>query len=272
MTGATGEMGGRVARRLAEQGQQQLLVVRDPARAPELPAAEARRTAGYGDAPSMRAAVEGAHTLFLVPGEEAEDRVEQHITAVEAARDAGVERVVYLSFLNAAPDSTFTLARDHWATEEHIRSTGLPFVFVRMSMYMDFIPGFAGEDGVIRGPAGDGRVSAVLRDDVADAAVAVLTGEGHEGNTYDATGPRSVTLAEIAAELSRATGRDIRYEYETVEQAWASRSGFGAPEFEVEGWITSYTAIAAGELDLVTDDVERLTGHPPTDLTDWLRS
>jgi NAD(P)H dehydrogenase (quinone) len=189
---------------------------------------------------------------------------------VDAARDAGVERIVYVSFVNAAPDATFTLARHHWATEEHIRSTGLPFTFVRMSMYMDFIPLFAGEDGVIRGPAGDGRVGAILRDDVAAACVAALTGEGHEGRTYTVTGPRAITLGEMAGELSRAQGREIRYEQETVEEAWASRAGFGAPDWEVEGWITSYTAIASGELDVVTDDVERLAGRRPTDLADWL--
>ena len=245
-------------------------MVRDPARAPELPGSHARQTAGYHDRDSMREALEGAGTLLLVPAAEAVDRVHQHLTAVDAARDAGVERIVYLSFVNAAPDAVFTLARHHWATEEHIRSSGVAFTFVRMSMYMDFIPGFAGEDGVIRGPAGDGRVGAILRDDVANACVAVLTGDGHEGRTYEVTGPRAITLGEMAAELSRAEGREIRYENETVEEAWASRSGFGAPDWEVEGWITSYTAIAAGQLDLVTDDVERLAGSRPTDLTDWL--
>ncbi len=270
VTGSTGELGGRVARRLAELEQEQRLVVRDPARAPELPGAHVRQTAGYHDRASMSEALEGASTLLLVPAAEARDRVQQHLTAVDAARDAGVERIVYVSFVNAAPEATFTLARHHWATEEHIRSTELPFTFVRMSMYMDFIPLFAGEDGVIRGPAGDGRVGAILRDDVAAACVSVLTGEGHEGRTYTVTGPRAITLAEMAAELSRAQGREIRYENETVEEAWASRAGFGAPDWEVEGWITSYTAIASGELDMVTDDVERLTGRRPTDLADWL--
>jgi uncharacterized protein YbjT (DUF2867 family) len=247
-------------------------VVRDPARAPELAGAEPRRTAGYHDHASMRDAVQGAGTLLLVPAAEAPDRVKQHKTAVDAGRDAGVERIVYVSFVNASPDSEFTLARHHWATEEHIRATGLPFTFVRMSMYMDFIPLFAGDDGVIRGPAGDGRVGAILRDDVASAVVAVITGDGHDGRTYTVTGPRAITLAEMAAELTRAEGREISHENETVEEAWASRRGSGAPDWEIEGWVTSYTAIAAGELDLVTDDVERLTGHGPTDVAEWLRA
>jgi NAD(P)H dehydrogenase (quinone) len=271
VTGATGELGGRVARRLADRGQRQRLVVRDAARAPALEGAEVREASGYHSADEMRAALEGAHTLLLVPAQEAPNRVELHTTAVDAARDAGLERIVYFSFVGARPDCTFTFGRDHWHTEELIRSTGLPFTFLRMSLYMDFIPSFAGEDGVIRGPAGEGRLGAVLRDDLADAAVAVLASEGHEGVTYDITGPRSFSLAEIAQELSRAPGREITYEKETVEQAWESRAGLG-PDWALEGWISSYLAIARGELDVVSGDVERLTGHPATDLADWLRA
>ena len=272
VTGATGELGGRVARRLADRGQEQRLVVRDAARAPALEGAEVREASKYGAREEMRRALEGADTLLLVPAEESEDRVEQHVTAVDAARAAGVERIVYVSFVGASPESIFTLARHHWATEEHIRATGLRFTFARMSMYMDFTPLFAGEDGVIRGPAGDGRVGAVLRDDVADVSVAVLTGADHDGQTYDVTGPRAFSLAEMAQELSRAQGREVRYEEETVEEAWESRRASGAPDWMIEGWVTSYLSIAAGELDLVTDTVERLAGHQPVDLVDWLRS
>ena len=92
--------------------------------------------------PSTRCATHstGADTVFLIPAAEAADRVEHHRTAVDAAVAAGVPRLVYLSFLNAAPDATFTLARDHWATEQHIRASGLDFTFLRMNLYMDFIP------------------------------------------------------------------------------------------------------------------------------------
>src|SRR5215213_7382805 len=99
VTGATGEVGGRVARRLADRGIAQRLVVRDASRAPQLDGAEVATMTGYGDRESVRAALEGVGTLFLVPGEEATDRVEQHKTAVDAALDGGVERIVYLSFL-----------------------------------------------------------------------------------------------------------------------------------------------------------------------------
>jgi uncharacterized protein YbjT (DUF2867 family) len=271
VTGATGEVGGRVARALAEQGVPQLLVVRDLARAPELPGAEPRQTAGYADRDAMRRALEGAGTLFLVPGHESRDRVGEHRAALEAAADAGVRRVVYLSFLGAAPDSTFTFGRDHWHTEQLVREGGFEsFTFVRMSWYMDFIPTMVGDDGVIRGPAGDGRVSAVLRDDVAACVAATLTSDGHDGATYDATGPDAFTLTEAAEAMSSAWGRRIAFQDETLEEAYESRSGFGAPRWEVDGWVTSYAAIGAGELAKVSDDVRRLTGRRPTSLREYL--
>ena len=273
VTGATGELGGRVARRLADRGIGQRLLVRDPGRAPQLEGAEAATIVGYGDRDSMRAALAGVRTLFLVPAEEALDRIEQHKTAVDAAIDAGVERIVYMSFVGASPDNTFTLGRHHWATEEHIRARGITFTFPRMSIYMDFIPLFAGEDGVIRGPAGEGRVAAVLRDDLADVVVGLLSDPAaHDGATYELTGPEALTLAEIAETLTRVGSKPVRFEDETIDEAWESRRVSGAPDWMIEGWVTSYLAIAGGELDVVTDAVERLAGHPPVRLEDWLRA
>ena len=138
-------------------------------------------------------------------------------------------------------------------------------------MYIDFLPALAGTDGVIRGPAGDGRVGAVARDDIADVAVAVLLGDGHDGRTYDVTGPEAITLQEVAEELSRVTGRSITYYEETLEEAYESRAAYGAPDFEVEGRVTSYAAIATGEMDVVSDTVSKLTGHAPMTLADFLR-
>jgi uncharacterized protein YbjT (DUF2867 family) len=114
-------------------------------------------------------------------------------------------------------------------------------------------------------------VAAVARDDVADVAVAVLAGHGHDGETYDVTGPEALTLAEAAAELSRAAGRRVTYVEETLEEARASRAPTGAPAWEIEGWVTTYVAIATGELDVVSDTVMRLAGHAPRTLADYLR-
>jgi NAD(P)H dehydrogenase (quinone) len=273
VTGATGVVGGRVARRLADLGVAQRLVVRDPARSPELPGAEVRAASAYGAGEDMRAALAGVATLFLVPAHESADRVMQHRTAVDAAVAAGVQRIVYLSFLGAAPDATFTLARDHWATEEHIRAAGVPFTFPRMGPYMDFVPLMAGSDGVIRGPAGEGRCAWVARDDVADVAAAVLAADGeHDGQIYDLTGPEAHTLTWAAEQLSAVSGRDIRFRNQGVQAAYESRAHIDAPDHELDGWVTSYVAIGTGEMDVVSDAVERIAGHPPIAFDDWLRA
>ena len=244
--------------------------MRERGRAPDLPGAQAAE-ASYDDPEAMRRALSGVQTFFMVSGGEAHDRLRQHIAAVDAAVAAGVERIVYLSFIGASPEATFTFARDHWHTEENVRASGLRHTFLRDNFYQDLLPVFTGLDGVLRGPAGEGRLGAVARDDIADAAVAVLLGDGHDGRTYDVTGPQAIKLHEAAEELSRVTGREITYHPETLEEAYESRSAYGAPEWEVEGWVTTYTAMAAGEMDVVSDDVAELTGHAPMEFSEFLR-
>lgn len=271
VTGATGLVGGRVARLLAADGIPQRLVVRDPSRAQELPGAETAQ-ASYGDHHALLNALDGVETLLLVSAAESADRVALHTATIDAAVAAGVRRIVYTSFLNAAPCATFTLARDHWHTEEHLRASGIGFTFLRDSLYLDFLPAMVGEDDVIRGPAGDGRVGAVARADVADAAARVLTSDGHEGRTYDLTGPEALTMTEVAALLTEAWGRPISYHAETLDEAYRSRERYGAPSWEVAGWVTSYAQIASGEVATVTDDVALLTGHPPLSLAAYLKN
>jgi NAD(P)H dehydrogenase (quinone) len=272
VTGATGYIGSGVARRLAAMGSRQRLVVRDPSRAPKLENVEIRLASGYIDGNEMRAAFEGAHTIFLVSGSESPIRVAEHITAVNAAVAAGVDRIVYLSYCDAAADSIFTFARDHHATEEHIRTTGIPFTFLRMNMFMDFVPSMVSADGVISGPAGDGRAAAVTRDDIADAAAAVLTSDAHEGKIYNITGREAFSFIDAAALMSRLSGKRVTFHNETVEEAYASRAVYNAPDWEVAGWVTTYTAIAAGQLEAVSDDVRRLTGHEPVTLAEYLEA
>lgn len=273
VTGATGGIGGRVARLLADAGAEQILLGRNPARAPRVPRVPRStvRTADFEDSDGMRRALDGAATLFLVSAAEHPDRVRLHRQAIDAAVEVGVTRVVYVSFLGAAPDATFTFARDHYETEEYLHSTGLATTFLRDSLYQDFLPGFADASGVLRGPAGDGAVSAVARDDIAAVATRVLLEpEVHDGRSYDITGPEALTLSEVADLLGTVSGRPVVYQPETEQEAYASRAGQGA-EFEVTGWVTSYQAIATGELSTVSDAVPTLTGAPAQNFRDFLR-
>ncbi|MFP3463323.1 SDR family oxidoreductase [Arthrobacter globiformis] len=271
VTGATGVLGGMVARQLSDAGFSQRLLVRDPRRAPELKDAAAVAVS-YGDPVLSRPALEGVKVLFMVSAAEAEDRLQQHYAFVDAAAEAGVQHIVYTSFFGAAPDCTFTLGRDHYATEERIRASGMGFTFLRDNFYLDFLPMLAGEDGVIRGPAGDGVMAAVAREDIARSAVAVLRDPAvHAGATYDLTGPEDISLAHAAEVLTRATGRTVTYHRETVEEAFASRASYGAPAWQVEAWVSTYTAIAAGDLAGATPDVHGLTGQDPMSLEELVK-
>jgi len=270
ITGSRGAVGGRVAHRLAAAGVNQRLLVRDLATAPQLPGASPVEVSDYGDYAEMATALDGVRTLFLVSFREARDRLDQQLHAVDAAVAAGVERIVYLSFLEASADSTFLLGRQHHATEEHIREAGVGFTFLRSSLYADFVPFFTGEDGVIRAPAGHGKVSWICRDDIADTVVAAVQTNEYDGRALENTGPAALDFHETAAVLSRVTGRDISYVEETEEEAWESRRPTGAPDWEIAGWVSSYLAVANGELETVSDTVELLTGRPARDLEAFL--
>jgi uncharacterized protein YbjT (DUF2867 family) len=212
--------------------------------------------------------------------------LQEQITAVDSAVAAGVKHIVYLSVLNAAPDATFILAHDHFYTEEHIRATGVSFTFLRASLYTDNVPQGVSADDFIRAPAGEGRAAWVTRDDIADVAAAVLTGNGHEGRTYDVTGPEALTMDETAERLSTAVGRKIVYQAQTPQEARNTRStsrlekyeaerrmltGHGLDDYEVEVFITHFLQIATGEVAKVSDTVPELTGHPAQSLMKYLQ-
>jgi uncharacterized protein YbjT (DUF2867 family) len=251
----------------------------------------------------MGRALSGVDTLFLVSAQELMgmikkaqesntaigyyDRLHQHICAVSAAAAVGVRHVIYLSFVGAEPDATFICAREHYRTEEFIRSTGVAFTFMRQGLYMDNVPAHVMDDDVIRAPAGEGKVAWIARDDIADSVVAVMTGSGHEGQTYDITGREALTMAETADRLSAVLGRKISYQAQTPHEARVGRNmsrmidhelarraqtGSGVTEPELEGWISHYLQIATGEAGTVSDSVLRLTGHPAQSVSEYLQS
>lgn len=268
LTGVTGHLGGLVAGQLASLSPR--LLVRDPSRAPS---GFDVRVASYGDHATAVDALQGVDVLLMVSASESSGRRREHRSFVRAARQAGVRHVVYTSFLGAAPDAGFHHARDHFDTEQAIRESGMAFTFLRDNFYLDALAFYCDAAGVYRGPAGSGRVSGVARADVADVAATVLRSvDEHAGATYDLTGPEALTFAEIAARAGAVLGRELRYVEETVEEAWASRrAGWpDAPDWLVEAWLSTYTAIRDGELARVSPDVERVCGHPPRRLEDVL--
>jgi NAD(P)H dehydrogenase (quinone) len=269
VTGSTGQLGGQVARLVADLRPR--LVVRDPTRAPDIEGTTVAR-ASYDDLGASTAALQGIDVLLMVSAAETPTRREVHRTFIHAAAEAGVTHIVYTSFASPAPDATFTLGRDHFDAEQTIRDTGLTYTFLRDNLYLDFIPVFANEQGVIRGPADDGRFAAVARADVAEVAATVLrSAEDHADAAYELTGPEALTMAEAAQRASAALGRPLRFEDESEEAAYAwRREEYRADDWQLDAWVSTYTAIRDGELAQVSDDVRRVTGHLPRTLEDVL--
>lgn len=271
LTGATGTIGGHAARLLDAAGVPMRLLVRDPNRAPQLANAEVAH-AEYGGE-QCRSALRGIDTVFFVSAHEEPDRVGLHRAFIDAAKDAGVRQIVYLSFVGAGDDAGFLLARDHGRTEQLIRGSGLQYTFLRDNFYAEAIADFAGADGVIRGPAGQGHVACVAQRDVSAVAAEILRAPGEHLNTiYNLTGPEAITLDEIARILTDVTGKPYSYLDETMDQARASRAQYDAPEWLVDAWISTYTAIGDGELERVSPDVPAIIGRPATTFAEVVRA
>jgi NAD(P)H dehydrogenase (quinone) len=270
VTGATGVVGSRVVTGLVRRGIRPQVVVRDPSRLAEPASVDVRVASGYADTAAMTEAFRGGDALLFVSGRESATRLAEHLSVVEAAADAGISRITYLSFQGAGPHCTFTFGRDHWHTEQAIQDSGFSFSFLRNSFYQEAVAAMCGPDGVIRGPAGDGQVAAVSQDDVATVAVEVLLDDTRHNETLDVTGPEAFTLAQASTVMAEVSGVAVSYVDETEAEAYASRAPYGAPAFEVAGWVSSYQAIAAGELRDVSDTVETVTGRTPRSLRSTL--
>lgn len=265
VTGSTGALGGLVARALGPVVDR--LVVRDASRAPRVDGDPQVVEATYADLDAGRRALDGVDVLFMVSASESPVRREEHRTFIRAAADAGVGQIVYTSFAGAASDAIFTLGRDHHDAEEAIRGSGMAWTLLRDSFYSDFFPMFADEQGVVRGPAGEGRVSAVARADVADVAVAVLRDPGtHAGEVLTLTGPEAFSVREACARMTTALGRPFSYVEESVEEAYASRRRWSTEPWQLDAWVSTYLAIGSDQLAGVSPDVERITGHAPRTL------
>ena len=198
---------------------------------------------------------------------------------VQAASEAGVQHMVYLSFAQAALDSTFTLARTHAVTENAIRQTNMRYTFLRDNFYSEMMATIANADGIIAGPADYGRVACVSQRDVAKAAANVIAdiacgNHRHDNHIYTLTGSQSLSFSEIAAVLTEITGKPHRYHNETLEEAFASRKAayLDTPDWQIEAWVSTYTAIAKGELAAVSDDLPQLLGRTPLNFEDVVKA
>jgi NAD(P)H dehydrogenase (quinone) len=263
VTGATGHVGGLVARELERRGESMRLAVHDLSKTPKIDGAEVV-PADYGDPDSLAEALHEGDRVFMVSMHRGpEERLRLHRSFVEAAARQRVGYVVYLSFLAAGPEAIFVHARSHGATEQMLGDAGLPFTSIRNGMYADDIPGWFDAEGVNRAPGGEGRMSFSYRPELADVIATCLLEPGHEGRVYDVTTPQSVSLAELATLAWEVTGDDYRYEPQTDawwEARWRSK---GKADWGIDAGLTSYEALRKGEFDIVTNDFRTVAGRDP---------
>ena len=271
VTGVTGKLGGQVAKVLSQKGLKAVHIARSPERAIKYDNAEIRK-ASYENSEESRKALEGIKTLLMVSAKENPKRLEEHHDFIDAAKMAGVEHIVYISFYNNKKDATFTLSRDHYQTEKYIKEQGLKYTFLRDNFYIDFFLDLCFEYGEIRGPAGDGLVSAVARRDAADIVVAVMLNvQEYENKVLNLTGPRDLSMKNIVKVVGEKLGKEIFYINETVEEAYESRKVWEAEQWQYDSWVSTYTAIAKGEQSGVSLDIEKILNRPATSLEDLVK-
>jgi uncharacterized protein YbjT (DUF2867 family) len=237
------------------------LLVRDPERAPQVKGAEVVG-AEYGDPNALAKGLQKGDRVFMVSLWIGGDtRLDLHRSFIDAAARADVAHLIYLSFVNAVPDAIFSHAREHGATEEMLKASGVPWTSIRNSMYADDIPGWFDADGVAREPGDEARMSFSYRPELADVIAAALTHPGHEGKTYNITTPDSASMRELAQIATKVTGNEYRYE-PISDGEWIERwRAQGRPEWALEAGLTSYEALRAGELDVVSGDYKKVTGR-----------
>lgn len=277
VTAATGQLGRLVVDSLIERGVDPASIVaavRTPAKAEDLAARGVEvREADYTRPDTLASALQGVDRVLLISSSEVGQRDAQHANVIAAAKDAGVSLLAYTSVLNA-DTTTMQLAAEHQATEKRLRESGLNTVFLRNGWYSENYTGqlAATIEHGLAGAAGDGRVAPAARKDFADAAAAVLTGEGHENEAYELAGDEPLTLTEIAALLADATGQPIAYNDLPVEAYAELLAGAGLPA-PVNGIIAdSSAAIGRGELSTDSGDLARLIGRPTTPVADTFRA
>ncbi len=243
-------------------------LVRTPSKAADL-GVEVRE-ADYTRPDTLDKALAGVNTLLMISGSEIGQRVAQHRNIIDAAKNAGVKHVVYTSVLHGER-STLSLAPEHVETEALLKASGLTITLLRNGWYTENYTASVGPavaNGAFIGSAGQGKIASAARADFADAAVSVLTTAGHEGKTYELAGDSAYTLAELAAEISRQTGKDIPYKDLAPADYTAALTAAGLPAPWPEALPSFDVEAAKGALFDDSRELSKLIGRPTTSLKD----
>ncbi|HZI13461.1 MAG TPA: SDR family oxidoreductase [Myxococcus sp.] len=271
VTGATGTIGGEVARQLIAAGVRPRLLVRTPAKAREFEGKADIAQGDLNDAASLERALQGVEKLFLVAA--GVDGQQLEVKAIDAAKKAGVKHVVKLSVFGAEQE-TLTFARWHRPAEKHLEASGMAWTHLRpvnfMSNMFGNIDSIKGQ-GAFYAPTGDGKSSLIDPADIGAVAVKALTQPGHEGKAYTMTGPEALSGAEQAAILSQALGREVKFVDVPPEAARQGMAGAGMPGPYVEAVMDLLSHMKAGRTAAMTDTVQQVLGRKAGTFADWAR-
>ena len=274
VTGAGGSNGSELIKQLSTTGASVRAMVRKrrDLENDALPGGEFV-TADFDDLASVNRALEGVQSAFLVTN--SSERTEtQQLRFVETARAAGLRHIVYLSQLHATKDSPVRFLRYHAVVEEAISASGMTFTNLRPNLYMQGLLGFRSSiisEGRFFAAAGDSRVSIVDVRDIAVVAATALTERGHEGKTYDVTGPEALTHAEMASQLSETLGRRISFVDVSEASMRDALLSLGMPEWQVEGLIEDYAHYRRGEASGISTAVEDVASRRPRSFLTFTR-
>ncbi len=270
VTGASGQLGRLIVQKLKQkiEPSQIVALARSVEQASDLGVEV--RAADYEKPETLDRALQGVETLMLVSSSEVGKRATQHQNILDAAKKAGIRRIVYTSLLHA-DTSPLGLAPEHVQTENALRQSGIAHTILRNGWYTEnytgSVPG-AVQAGALAGSAGEGRISSATREDFADAAVAVLTSDGHDGKVYELAGDDAYTLADLAAEISRQTGKDVPYANLPQAEYAAVLKGVGLPEGVAEALAGFDVDASNGALFDDSRQLSALIGRPTTPLAD----
>lgn len=277
ITGATGQLGQLVIAALLKSvpASQIVAVVRNPAKADALAQqGVVVRQGDYGDEAALTRALDGVEKLLLISSSEVGQRTVQHRNVINAAKAAGVGFIAYTSVLHA-DTSPLGLAAEHIETENMLAASGIPYALLRNGWYSENYLASAPpalEHGVFIGSAGEGKIAAATRADYAAAAARVISEEGHAGKVYELAGDSAWTLGELAAELSRQSGKNVVYQNLNEADFAAALKGFGLPAGLADLLADSDVGASKGGLFDDSRTLSTLIGRPTTTLTESVKS